>query len=763
MGLYTLAREIIDNSSDELELLGIGSIDVIMFHDHRRHTYQLAVIDSGRGIPRDKLIDAYSSSRVSGKFDTKSYRFSSGTFGVGSTVVCALSEWFRAITLNKDMIGDATIPYDNIPTHIDVVTNHLNRTGTIVLFSPDRVIFTGIQEFIEDYSKLTEYLINLSLFSKYQIRFIKVDNGIPKSIRTASSLQVIEYLDNICNTIQPEYNSASLDRNNYIQSYFGIQRWNAKYNLLGQNVDDTLRIEGDILVSLSNTSGISNNRLTFVNNLLFTDNSSVHISLLTKFIKGKMQNKIQDKNIKAFFIDQYKLPIWLVLNVKFSGAQFSGFAKVSFRDVAFKAPYTTLLNELITNEIIEDMYELMTEHINMCYNRFTNNDFKPSTMRKLLSNLSRPKKFNNCSTTDRQTAELFLMEGDSAKSDQDRSSVFQATYTLGGKPFNGLTDTRHINETISNIKKNDIFRDIIKILNITPGSNDLSNLNFHKLFIMADADTHGYHITNIMLGNLYILCPALIEQRKIYVTIPPLYSLDIKGNESIYIRNHTELVATLAYHVYYRCLDIKVKSDRYYKSLSREELVAFSELVIKIGDELDRLSDEYMIPSALLEQLSLATNFLDMKKPKVDALREMLGCDIKYIPTGNLLIVSIGSDDIVVPLNQITELIYARILPMYREFYYGKTKIFATTKNSALMSDSPVTLVQLHEIFKKLDSMFTIKRYKGLGSMPPGALAKNCFDPKTRRAYQIGSIGDIKTIFDMLGSDPTERKKLVLS
>ena len=280
---------------------------------------------------------------------------------------------------------------------------------------------------------------------------------------------------------------------------------------------------------------------------------------------------------------------------------------------------------------------------------------------------------------------------------------------------------------------------------------------------MTDADTHGYHITNITIGNLYALCPALIERGHVYITLPPLYSLNIKGSAPIYIRNADELNTTLAYQLYYRCIDVTIKSDNYSRLLNREEFTAFSELVIKIGDELDRLSEEYMIPAILLEQLSLITNHLNLAHPDVNVLKQWLGYDIKYVKSSHLLIISIGSDDVIVPLNQITELIYSRILPMYREFYYGRTRIYATTKNSDAMKESPITIVQINEIFKRLAGMFSINRFKGLGSMPPEDRSRNCLAPATRRVYQISSIGSIDKIFSLLGSDPTERKRLVLS
>ena len=764
-GLYGILKEIIDNSVDELSFAHKdGELCVIMFINRDKKSFQPVVIDNGRGIPVGKLISVFADTNTSGKFDTNSYAFSAGSFGVGSSVTLALSKWFRAITMNNGVIGDATIHHSDIPNDVKTVPNTLKRSGTIVMFEPDNHIFTGIETFAKDHTRLLEFLVQLSLFGTYHIKFIEVEHEFPKAMRTANTLDLIEYLDEISKSDIPVYDSFKLDKEAYIKGFFGMTRkWDAEFPLKGANSSDTLRIQGHIMFSLANVT-VGNNKLTMVNDILFTDNASLHISMLYKFIKDRLAGNITDKTVKTFFIDHYKLPIWLVLDIKYAGAVFSGMAKTSFRDVSFRSHYSALLNEILDHDVLQSMYNLMADNIQLAFNKFSNKDFSTTgSMRNLMSRLNRPEKFNNCSTTDRSSAELFLVEGDSAKSDQDRNSIFQASYTLGGKPFNGLTDVRHIPESINSIKKNAVFQDIIRILNITPGSDDLSNLNFGKTFVMADADTHGYHITNIVIGNLYVLCPALINEGHIYITIPPLYSLNIKGSAPIYIRNATELNATLAYHVYHRCLDVKITSARYSKILSRDELVAFSELVVKIAEELERLSNEYMIPALLLEQLSLLTGFLNLKNPNIKELEKWLGYDIKYSKSGHLLIISIGSEDVIVPLNQITDLIYARILPMYREFYYGKTRIFVTTKNSPALKDSPTTIIQLNEMFKRMNNMFTIQRYKGLGSMPPEDRSRNCLAPSTRRVIQITNIGDVSKVFAMLGTDSTERKKLIVA
>jgi DNA gyrase/topoisomerase IV subunit B len=764
-GLFHILRELIDNAIDELTILNSQEavLNIMLFHDKINASYRVAVMDNGRGIPVNKLIDVFANTMTSGKFNTNNYTYSAGSFGVGATVSVALSKWFRAITLNQEIIGDATISHDSIPEQPITCLNEYNTTGTLVFLEPDETIFTGIAEFAENHSIITEYLAKLSLFSNYRTRFFVFDQVLPDNVKTGSTKEVIDYIRSLCNT-EPIFDSLTFDKEKYVNNYFNVSRaWDIDYSFRGQSSNGDLKIQGTFLINTAINQSNQKTRLTFINNIFFDDNASIHINLFFNFIKSKLNLFIEDKAIKKFFMETYRLPMWLILDIKYSAAQFSGFTKTSFKDNSFIQPYQSLLNTIFDNEIMGNLFLILENHIKLQYDKFSNADFKLSTtMKGLLAKLNRPMKFKNCSTTNREIAELFLVEGDSANSDQDRDSSFQAFYTLGGKPFNGLTVPTKINEAIENIKKNATFQDIIRILNITPGSNDLSRLNFNKVFIMADADTHGYHIQNIVIGNLYLLCPELINSGHLHIVIPPLYSLNTKNNKPIYIKDAEELNNVLAYHVYYRMLDIEIESNKSSHVLSQEEFVYFCDMVIRIGDELKRLSVEYTIPAILLEHLALMTNHLNLKGFNVDVLAKLLGCDVRYVESGNILIISIGSDDIVVPLNQITDLIYQRILPLYREFYYGKTRIYATTKRSMAMNRSPMSIIQLCEIFDQINSnMFTIKRFKGLGSMPSKDKAVNCINPKTRRTYQITNIGDLDVIFDMLGSDSSERKKLI--
>ena len=90
-------KEYIDNAADEsIDSSKLYHINVILFKGDE--TYQVAVIDHGRGIPCDKLKAVFTQPFTTGKAESAAYTFSIGQFGIGSKAANAISENFVAIT-----------------------------------------------------------------------------------------------------------------------------------------------------------------------------------------------------------------------------------------------------------------------------------------------------------------------------------------------------------------------------------------------------------------------------------------------------------------------------------------------------------------------------------------------------------------------------------------------------------------------------------------------------------------------------------------
>lgn len=760
-GQFHLIKEAVDNAVDEAALMdGSGKVDILMFRSKRTGTYQIVVVDNGRGMPVGKMLDILLKGNTSGKFNQDNYAIGTGSNGIGIKAAVASASDFRCIAFNGETAGDTlTFNHAKLPAKVTLSKNARNKKGTMVMWSPDPEVLHEILSFTNDYGLLYEHLQTSSLFANYRIRFYLIESLIPKKLMNAETDEFVKFIDSRLN-YQPTFDSTLFDKEAYVKGFFNVSQSfldTSSFQYKG-TTGKHLSIDLQLMVLL--TRNVSNNRLTFVNNIIFTDRSCYQYTLLIDYLKTKLSAFISSPAIVNFFIDHYTLPIWVYGDIKYGGAVFVGLDKTAFRDDTFKPKYVKALSKMIPDQYIDALYALIAEHIQAAYDKFSNKHLKVSNNKSLLTQLNFPTKFADCRAKDRSDTELFLMEGDSAKSDKARDPQYQAGYALRGKPINGITTPDNMEGGINKLKANLIFQDVVKILNIQDGTTN--NLYFNTLFIATDADAHGYHIADIILANLYALCPEFLESGRVHLVIPPHYEIKV-GKETIFARNTTELNSILSQDIYYEFLEIRLRSDRFDKVLSHEEFIAFNEMVSTMGDAISAIADEHFIHPVILEQLSLLTNMVDFDNPDVLMLSKAFGNTVKYNAQTHVMTVSIGTSDIVVPLVRIKEIIYSQILPLFRSFYYNRTDIFVTTKKTPSFKGHQVSIVQLYQMQEELRKLLRIRPLKGLGSMSPKEIEATCINRQTRRSKQVTSIGDVDTIFRMMGSDSRWRKELVLA
>jgi len=151
-----------------------------------------------------------------------------------------------------------------------------------------------------------------------------------------------------------------------------------------------------------------------------------------------------------------------------------------------------------------------------------------------------PGKLADCSSQDPARSELFLVEGDSAggSAKQARDREFQAIMPLRGKILN----TWELEP--GEIGSSQEVHDISVALGIDPGSSDLSELRYHKICILADADSDGQHIATLLCALFLRHFRPLVTGGHIYVAMPPLYRIDA-GKQVLYALDDEERDATL--------------------------------------------------------------------------------------------------------------------------------------------------------------------------------------------------------------------------
>ena len=461
------------------------------------------------------------------------------------------------------------------------------------------------------------------------------------------------------------------------------------------------------------------------------------------------------------------------MDVKYLDATYVGLHKNGFKNAQFAKMFSKSLMSIMRSndnkKSYKALYDALSKDITDKYSVYTSGQVTVKNDQRLILELNYPTKFFNCSTEDRSQAELFIAEGNSAGSKENRNSETQAMYSLRGKPFNAVNSIGTIDESRKALQKNDIFQDILKIIGLTTTTTDFNTLKYGKVFIMTDADDHGKHIANILIGNFYLINPGFVESGKLHLVTPPLYGLTLKNCKSqkdpIFIRTADDMITAMAASIYYEALEVYISSDGTFdtpKLLDKEELVDFAKITHHIGSMFTRLSQEHIVDPIILEQLTYVSYYLTPETMNIEYLKSVLGYDtMKYDKVNNILFMSLGHKDITLPLYSISDSFYREILPFLNKIQWQRLKILIKTKRTNVFNNDMVSFVQLYHIFRSLDNMCSVSYYKGLGSLPSELKSKTCLDPTNRRSICIRSIGDVHTYFQMLGKDPSHRKKLI--
>jgi topoisomerase-4 subunit B len=262
-------------------------------------------------------------------------------------------------------------------------------------------------------------------------------------------------------------------------------------------------------------------------NLIPTIGGGTHVnglrSGLTEALKEfcEFRNLIP-KNIKLTPDDVWQR-IAYVLSIKILDPQFSGQTKerlssrecASFVSGVAKDAFSLWLNQ--HTAIAEKIAELA---IMNAQSRLKSN--KKIVRKKIITGPALPGKLSDCTSTDLNQTEVFLVEGDSAggSAKQARDKEFQAILPLRGKILN----TWEVDSSMV-LESNEIH-DISIAIGLEPNNEDLSSLRYGKVCILADADSDGAHIATLICALFVKHFSRLVKSGHVFVAMPPLYRID---------------------------------------------------------------------------------------------------------------------------------------------------------------------------------------------------------------------------------------------
>ena len=541
-GLHHLVWEVVDNSIDEALAGHCDLINVTINEDN-----SITVRDNGRGIPvdfhakegRSALEVVLTVLHAGGKFDKGSYKVSGGLHGVGVSCVNALSTDLKVTVRRNGHIYEQEYKI-GFPQYDVREIGDTDEHGTQVQFKPDDSIFSETEY---RYDTIASRLRDLAYLNK-GIRITLTD--------LREKVEGGEYRSDVF------YSEGGL--RDFVQYLDGKER----PSLLAEPIYVESEKGGTpVEVALQYNTSYQENVYSYVNNIN-TIEGGTHVagfrSAVTRVLKNYGEkSKLFEKAKVEITGDDFREGLTAVISVKVAEPQFEGQTKTKLGNSDVSGAVNSVVGEILTEYLDENPNQankIMEKVILAAKARIAARKAKDMVQRKnVLGSNSLPGKLADCSDTDPETCELYLVEGDSAggTAKQGRNRAFQAILPLRGKILNVEKAQEH------KILENEEIKNMITALGVTfnerkslafntdddgneTGPLNFDKLRYHKIIIMTDADIDGSHIRTLILTFFFRYMRELVDRGYIYIALPPLYLVK-RGKEERYCWSEEERMA----------------------------------------------------------------------------------------------------------------------------------------------------------------------------------------------------------------------------
>jgi DNA gyrase subunit B len=750
-GLHHLIFEVVDNSVDEA-LAGRADLVEVTLHPDNSVT----VSDNGSGIPTDVMADqglpavtvVLTKLHAGGKFGGDGYKVSGGLHGVGVSVVNALSEWLKV-----DVKRDGKVFHQEFargePTTDLKKTGPTKETGTTITFLPDLEIFDEL----EWSSEILVQRLRETAFLTKGLRIVLIDE------REGEERHEF-YAEGGIRDFVAYVNDQKDPVHKHIVYFEGSSN--------GDSAE-----QGQVEVAMQWNTSYVESVFSFANNINTHEGGS-HLSgfksALTRTLNDYARKngllKEKEENLEG---EDVREGLAAIISVKLAVPQFEGQTKTKLGNPWVRGLVEQTVNVKLAEFLEENAAEakqIINKGLAARNARQAARKARELTRRKsALDSMSLPGKLADCSINDPSSAELYLVEGNSAGGSaiDARDRTFQAILPLRGKVIN--SEKNRINKVLSNAE----IQSIITAIGTNIGDEfDLEKLRYHRIIVMTDADVDGSHIRTLILTFLYRQMQELVEGGYIYIAVPPLYRVKIGGREQ-YVEKESQFEDLLV-RERVKDIDVQDRSGETHK-LTEARYHRFTRALNEFEGWSARLRADFgSAPANFVIEHRLVETETEGLGDLAESLKSVAenGHELSVVeqtPEGMRIKIiereTSAASHITLPADLFASPVYAGLRKTYERLVdmVGAPPFKLTLGKKERTAE---TYEQLrHEALDLAKEGINVGRFKGLGEMNPEELWATTMDPANRMLVkvEVEDAAAADRMFSMLMGDQVEPRR----
>jgi DNA gyrase subunit B len=539
-GLHHLVYEVVDNSVDEALAGYCDRIEVTLLADGG-----VQVRDNGRGIPvdmhpvegRPAVEVVLTVLHAGGKFGGGGYAVSGGLHGVGVSVVNALSTDLTVEIKRDGHVYRQAYRY-GAPTAELVKGEATDDSGTTVTFWADGDIFETTHY---DFTTLARRFQEMAFLNK-GLTIVLVDERVPEPGDDGA-----EPDETVQREVTYHYEGGIADFVRHLNATKGPAH---QHVIHVENEDEERRISAE--VALQWNSGYAESVYTFANTINTTEGGTHEegfraalTTLVNKFAREWNILKEKDANLSG---EDIREGLTAIVSVKLGEPQFEGQTKGKLGNTEAKTFVQKLVNDQLGawfESNPTEGKEIARKSVQAASARIAARKARDLARNRkgLMGGAGLPGKLIDCSSTNPDECEVFIVEGDSAggSARSGRDPRTQAILPIRGKILN--VEKARIDKVLQN---NEVQALISAFGTGVHDEFDIDKLRYNKIVLMADADVDGQHIRTLLLTLLFRFMKPLVEQGHVYLAQPPLYKIKWQREEPAYAYSDRERDALIA-------------------------------------------------------------------------------------------------------------------------------------------------------------------------------------------------------------------------